>query len=128
MVCFRFLIALVAALILSACSNWSTSNVEPAAAAATSASEKTPVGQIVISESDITDRAYVTLGDIEVTVRKTTIFNSDPTRADVDQRLREEASELGADAVVLARYGTVGVSVVSWGELDGRGRAVRFVE
>lgn len=46
----------------------------------------------------------------------------------VDQKLREQAYELGADAVVLARYGTVGVSFMSWGSLDGKGRAVQFAK
>ena len=54
-----------------------------------------------------------------ITVNKTTLFHPDPTREMVDQKLREQAYELGADAVVLARYGTVGVSFMSWGSLDG---------
>lgn len=63
-----------------------------------------------------------------ITVNKTTLFHPDPTREMVDQKLREQAYELGADAVVLARYGTVGVSFMSWGSLDGKGRAVQFAK
>jgi hypothetical protein len=80
---------------------------------------------ILITEGDL-KRPYTSLGDIEVTVNKTTIFNKDPTRADIDAALREKAAALGADAVIFARYGTVGISLISWGSLDGRGRAVAY--
>jgi hypothetical protein len=33
---------------------------------------------------------------------------------------------MGADAVVLVRYGTVGIGLMSWGALDGEGRAIKF--
>ena len=83
--------------------------------------------QIVLAENDITNRKYRVLGDIDVTVNKTTIFNEDPTRAHVEAKLREKAAAMGADAVVLVRYGTVGIGLMSWGSLDGKGRAVQFV-
>ncbi|ANK83257.1 MAG: hypothetical protein TEF_03645 [Rhizobiales bacterium NRL2] len=82
---------------------------------------------IMVTEGDITDRDYRTLADLEVTVNKATLFHDDPTPADVDKKLRAAAAELGADAVVLVRYGTVGVTPFSWGTLDGQGRAVKFV-
>jgi uncharacterized protein YbjQ (UPF0145 family) len=40
--------------------------------------------------------------------------------------LRAEAAKLGADAVIQVRYGNVGVSLMSWGSLDGKGRAIVF--
>lgn len=83
---------------------------------------------IIVTEDDILDRSYETLGDIEVSVSKTTLLNEDPTNDMVDEKLREEAAELGADAVILVRYGTVGISMFSWGKLDGRGRAIKFVD
>ena len=46
----------------------------------------------------------------------------------VREKLKEEAAKLNADAVVLIRYGTVGVSLWSWGSLEGRGRAVKFTK
>ena len=76
--------------------------------------------------NDITDRKYVSLGDIEVTVKKWTIFDKDPTPALVDDALRAKAAQMGADAVILVRYGTVGIGFWSWGQLDGQGRAVVF--
>ncbi|MCP5114685.1 MAG: hypothetical protein GY953_27975, partial [bacterium] len=66
--------------------------------------------------------------DLEVTVSKPGLLDSDPTPEMIDDALKEEAGKLGADAVVLVRYGTVGVGVWSWGELEGRGRAVQFVD
>jgi uncharacterized protein YbjQ (UPF0145 family) len=55
-----------------------------------------------------------------------TIFNADPTREMVNQRLRNEAAKLGADAVIQVRYGTVLIGALSLGSLDGRGRAIVF--
>lgn len=118
---------------LGGCATWSTTSVEnapssqPQVVKVTSV-PKTPMSEIQITEADITERPYKSLGDISVTVNKTTLFNPDPTREMVDQKLREQAYELGADAVVLARYGTVGVSFMSWGSLDGKGRAVQFAK
>lgn len=129
---------------LSGCSSWSTSSVDSTAGAkplATSTSgsasastpkpapaPKTDKKDIIVTDEDITDRKYESLGDISVTVNKTTLFHQDPTPALVREKLREEAAKLGADAVVLVRYGSVGISFFSWGSLDGKGRAVRFVE
>lgn len=44
----------------------------------------------------------------------------------VNNRLRTEAAKLGADAVIQVRYGTVGMGLVSWGSLDGKGRAIAY--
>jgi hypothetical protein len=110
---------------LGACADgWSTSQVSPQAAAA--GRPATPVDQIQIIEGDVADRPYKSLGDVSVTVNKSTLFNADPTREMVNQRLRTQAAKLGADAVIQVRYGTVGVSLMSWGSLDGSGRAVVF--
>ena len=89
---------------------------------------KRPMDQIIVTEEDITDKPYRVIGDIDVTVNKTTLFHPDPTRELVNKELREEAYKVGADAVVLVRYGSVGVSMMSWGSLDGKGRAVAFTE
>ncbi len=119
---------LLAASLAAGCATWSTDSVKPAAStrAAAAPVAATSPDAIVVTENDITDRPYTVLGDVNVTVHKTTIFNKDPTRDQVNQELREKAAKLGADAVVLVRYGTVGVGVTSWGELDGQGRAVKF--
>jgi uncharacterized protein YbjQ (UPF0145 family) len=117
------------ALLLGGCATWSQANVDRPAAAETAAADpvETDPAKIILTEKDITDRKYKVLGDIEVMVNKTTLFHPDPTRQMVRDELRAEASKLGADAVVLVRYGTLGVTGFSWGSLDSRGRAVRFV-
>jgi hypothetical protein len=120
----RVLVAASALLMLGACADgWSTSQVSRTSEARR---EARPAAQIEIIEGDVTDRPYKSLGDVSVTVNKVTIFNADPTRDMVNQRLRTEAAKLGADAVIQVRYGTVGIGALSWGSLDGKGRAIAF--
>lgn len=80
----------------------------------------------LLTENDITDRPYRVLQDLEVKVRKQTLFSPEPTREKVAAKLRKKAAALGADAVILVRYGTVGIGTIGWGELEGRGRAIKF--
>jgi uncharacterized protein YbjQ (UPF0145 family) len=122
----------VSAAVLAGCATWSTTSVDatPGAQAAQGA-EKAPrapnlSAAVRVTEQDITDRKYRSLGDISVTVNKTTIFHPDPTKEAVIEQLREKAAEMGADAVVLARFGAVGIGLMSWGSIDGKGRAVVF--
>jgi hypothetical protein len=143
----RIAIAVAGFTLVNACSpTWSTADVSrpgaaanPESTASTDAQQtnaqqqvvelpKTDPLKIVVTEADITDRPYTSLGDISVTVNKTTLFHPDPTKELVAQKLREEAAGLGADAVVLVRYGTVGIGLFTWGSLDGRGRAVAFTK
>ena len=114
---------------LSGCATWSTSSVKPGSAPAVRDKERrtaTSPELILVTEGDILDRRYEVLGDIKVTVNKTSIFHTDPTREDVVQKLRKKAAKLGADAVIFVRYGSVGVSAMSWGAQEGRGRAIIF--
>lgn len=130
----KFIAVAVSALMLSACATYSSNSVEKrdaptgsSASASAAEAKPTEAADIIVTEADITDRKYTVLADITATVNKTTLFHPDPTPALVAKELREEAAKLGADAVVLVRYGDVGVSVLSWGSLDGKGRAVKFV-
>ena len=118
-----WIVATAASVFLSACATWSTSSVERKDQA--TAAKPTNAAGITVSEAD-SNRKYVSLGDISVTVNKTTVFNKDPTRDDVNQKLKEKAAELGADAVILVRYGEGGMSMMSWGSLEGRGRAIKY--
>lgn len=116
------------AILVSGCATWSHSTVDNAPrGAAAAVAAPTPVAKIEVMESD-SQRKYTSLGDITVTVNKTTVFHPAPTRELVNQALKEKAAELGADAVVLVRYGTVGVSLMSWGSLEGKGRAVKYAQ
>jgi uncharacterized protein YbjQ (UPF0145 family) len=121
-------IIFTAAISLAGCATWSTSDTTPSpvARSAPAARPARVPESILVTEKDITDRQYDSLGDISVTVNKTTIFNADPTPELVNQKLREKAAAMGADAVIQVRYGTPGISFFSWGSLDGKGRAVSF--
>lgn len=113
------------AVVMTGCATWNTSeiaNVRPTVQKMVVTEAK----DIILVEGDITDKKYIVLGDISVTVNKTTIFHPDPTKELVNVKLREEAAKLGADAVTQIRYGTVGISMMSWGSLDGKGRAIQF--
>ena len=114
------------AVLASGCGTYATSDATRAPnPAAAPAAARLPE-QVVLTEQDIADRRYTAIADISVTVRKWTIFDADPTREKVARALQEKAAELGADAVVFVRYGTVGIGIFSWGQMDGQGRAVRF--
>jgi len=110
--------------LLPGCATWSSSSVDNKAAGA--AVKATDPAKVTLSEGDMANRKYISLGDVSVTVNKTTVFNKDPTRDDVNAKLREEAAKLGADAVILVRYGDGGISLMSWGSLEGRGRAIKY--
>jgi len=112
---------------LAGCATWSTAYVEGEQEALQQGTvQPTQAKKILITEKDITDRPYTSLGDVTVTVNKTTIFHPDPTRKMVNERLREEGAKLGADAMILVRYGEGGITPMSWGSLQGKGRAVKF--
>lgn len=80
---------------------------------------------VAVSEAD-GDRPYHVLGDVEVRGYQVGSLGEPPTRANVVAALREQAARLGADAVILVRYGEVGLGAISVRELEVRGRAVRF--
>ncbi|MEK6738014.1 MAG: hypothetical protein AABY74_05035 [Planctomycetota bacterium] len=80
---------------------------------------------MLITREDITNRNYESLGTIEATVKKLTIFNANPTEEQVNIKLEEKAKEIGADAVMRVNY-SFGVGLWSWGEVAASGIAVRF--
>ncbi|QXX78987.1 hypothetical protein HC956_08135 [Alcaligenes faecalis] len=122
---------LVVALLISltGCATWSTSTVDGATTHPHQAVvPQTNASEILITESDIENRKYERLGDLTVTVNKTTVFHADPTKEMVNDKLKAEAAKLGANAVIHVTYGNTGVSFFSWGSLEGKGRAIRFIE
>lgn len=112
--------------LLLGCSTWSRGSIERSDQQAAIATTPTEPTRIALTEGDITNRKYLPLGDITVTVNKTTIFHPDPTKEQVNEGLKERAAALGADAVIFVRYGRVGISPESWGSLEGKGRAIKF--
>ncbi|GKT23014.1 hypothetical protein AVHM3334_10270 [Acidovorax sp. SUPP3334] len=129
---FGFQTAVIAtSLFLSGCATWSTISVDTNNAdvkTATAATAKRAPTDITLTDGDVVDRRYQSLGDVTVTVNKTTLFHPEPTRELVNEKLREKGAELGADAVILVRYGNGGISMMSWGSLEGKGRAIKFLQ
>src|SRR2546423_12098662 len=121
----RAALAVAFVVVLSGCATWSTSSVDRKDGSY-AAVKPTDPSKVTLSEGDMANRKYASLGDVSVTVNKTTVFNRDPTRDDVNQKLKEKAAELGADAVIHVRYGEGGISLLSWGSLEGKGRAIKF--
>jgi len=114
---------------MSSSATWSTSSVDTgAAASSTATAQPTPYDKILMIEGDSPDRKYSSLGDVTVTVNKLTVFHPAPTKEMVNRKLKEEAAKLGADAIIFVRYGTVGMSLLSYGSLEGKGRAIKFVK
>lgn len=126
----KSILLVVLALTLSGCATWSTSTVDRTAAVSTTQQvrQNKPPEEVMITERDVEGRKYESLGDISVTVNKTTVFHPDPTPEMVNQKLQEKAASLGADAVIFVRHGSGGVSFFSWGSLEGKGRAIRYID
>ncbi len=72
------------------------------------------------------NRTFTALGDIEIEVSKLTAFHPDPTREDALERLRQEASKRGADAVINVTVGAPRVVPLSWASRKVTGTAVKF--
>lgn len=72
------------------------------------------------------DRAYKQLGHVKARVGAATLFSKTPTIEDVNFKLQEHASKLGATAIIKTQYDR-GVSMTSWKTLTATGIAV-FVE
>jgi uncharacterized protein YbjQ (UPF0145 family) len=117
---------------ISGCATWSTSSIDQKGAEIQINKQdviiKKSPSEIYLTDQDVADRTYKSLGDITATVNKTTIFHPNPTREMVNEKLKKEASELGADAVILIRYGDGGISLMSWGSLEGKGRAIKYTK
>lgn len=118
--------AIILTTFLSGCASWSYSNVQRYDETEVVGKEKTELASIEVTEKDISDRPYAVLADITAMVNKTTAFHPTPTKEMVNRKLQQKAAELGADAVILVRYGDAGVSFWSWGSLEGKGRAISF--
>jgi hypothetical protein len=116
-------VALVAGVLSSGCATYRTSSnitSEPTSPSKLDA-------KIIISEGSLPDKKYKELGPIEVSVKKLTIFNKDPTKEMVNEALTEKARGIGADAVINVIYKS-GVGFTTWGYMDGKGTGVKFAE
>ena len=73
--------------------------------------------------SDGTTQPYKTCGEIAAKVSKGSVFSKSPTIEDVNFKLQEEASKLGANAVINVTYNR-GMSLMSYEVLKAVGTAV----
>lgn len=124
----RSVLTMSLVVLLGGCATWSTGSVDTSTAENRVAIPVTQAENIEVLETDVIGRKYQSLGDLSVRVNKTTVFHPSPTKELVNARLRADAAKLGADAVIFATYGTVGLSITSWGSMNGRGRAIRFID
>lgn len=74
---------------------------------------------VLITEDAMIGIRYKTVGPIEVSVRKLTIFHKDPTKEQANEALIEKARAIGANAVIKVTYkaGSGG----NWGYIDAAG-------
>ena len=83
-------------------------------------------GTVLMYDLDITDRPYTRLGEVSVNVTKLNPWGEDPTQAEAEAKLKEEAVKKGADALIYVRYTKVGVSYNRWSGIEGKAQAVKF--
>jgi len=92
-------------------------------------SQKTKnAGDIIISETKITGHHYRVVGDIEAYGRSVNLLSSNPTREDVNEALRAEATKQGADGVIHVKYQIEGAGLASRAIMKAHGQAVVFTD
>jgi len=69
------------------------------------------------------DQDYKTLGQVRARVTAATVFSKTPTIEDVNDKLREQALKVGANAILGVKYQR-GVTATSWKGLTATGTAV----
>ena len=113
---------LLFALCAGGCSTYRvSSNVE-----AVSPAQRT-VGAILLYQDKQPSRAFETLGPIEVTVNKGSVFTSAPTQVQADAALIQKARDMGAQAVMGIRYES-SFNVMSGGYIKANGTGICFTE
>jgi hypothetical protein len=80
------------------------------------------ISDIAIYNADI-EQPRKTLGEITAKVGKGSVFSNAPTIEDVNFKLQEEASKLGANAVINVTYKR-GMSLTSYSALKAVGTAI----
>lgn len=73
----------------------------------------------------MSDRKYSTIGPIEVSVKKLTVFHEAPTQEQADHALMDRVRAMNADAVINVTD-TSGIGFTTWGYIDAKGTAVKF--
>ncbi|MEP6266602.1 MAG: hypothetical protein ABJ139_04615 [Paracoccaceae bacterium] len=127
-------VALTSVLVMSACSgSWEEdgiSGIQEGQSDQTQTIEALPLpraaSEIQLFSGGDAGQSFTILQDIQVAVNKTTVFNADPTVADVEVRLKASAAELGGDAVINVIISEVKVRALSWGGRTGTGTVIKY--
>ena len=81
---------------------------------------------VLMYDLDITDRPYTSLGEVSVSMTKLNPWGEEPTQAQVEAKLKEEAVKKGADALIFVRYTKLGASWNRLSGIEGKAQAVKF--
>ena len=84
-----------------------------------------PVKGVLISPGTLPNKKHRDIGVIEVSIKKLTVFHSDPTREQANDALADKALAVGADAIINTTYKS-GVGLTTWGYMDAQGTAVKL--
>ena len=117
------IISVCAVFSVSGCTNWDTSSVPTSSAV--NVDNIFAAKDIMLTTEPFNPSKHRKIIDLSVSVNKTTIFNRDPSVADVEEKLRQEAYRAGASKVVEVRITDVGMSLLSYGTRKGFGIAVK---
>ena len=113
-----------AAVVVGACAPTAVLDVDLQHANARVPNQTAPEN-VLVFDHDLED-PYDVLADLEITLRQSSAFGEKPTREEAVRILRERAARIGAHALVLVDFGRQGMSMWSYNELQGHGRAIRF--
>ena len=83
--------------------------------------------EVLISEDSLPGRKYRVIGPTEVSVKKLSVFNKDPTREQAIEALKTHARSMGADAVIDVKYSN-GIGAWTWGYYDADGTGVKLLD
>ena len=81
---------------------------------------------VLMYDLDITDRPYTSLGEVSVTLTKLNPWGEEPTQAEAETKLKDEAVKKGADALIYVRYTKLGASWNRVSGIEGKAQAVKF--
>lgn len=85
-----------------------------------------PYALVTISADALPNRKHRTIGDVEVTVKKPTVFDRNPSQESANEALTEKARAMGADAVINVTYSSGVDPVTSFVYMEAKGLAVRL--
>ena len=114
-------LCLSAATLASGCASYRTSSNIEGGSQTAAAAKKIPI----FEGSTDPGKKFRTTQKIEVSIKKLTLFHTDPTKEQANTELEKRASVLGCDAVTNAQYQT-GIGLTTWGYIDAQGNCAKF--